>query len=97
MIRRLQLIGEASMIKLFREHPATVGETYWQHLRFAARIGAAMVAGGGACVIHGLLPFLFASTGSRTIRTLAQKFEGRQTHAASAAAEVAWTNVARRS
>ena len=66
------------MIELFKEHPATVGETYWQHLRFAARTGAAMVAGGGACVIHGLLPFLFVSTGSRTIRTLAQRFEWRQ-------------------
>jgi hypothetical protein len=69
--------GEASMIELFKEHPATVGETYWQHLCFAARTGAAMVAGGGACVIHGLLPFLFVTTGSRTIRMLAQKIEWR--------------------
>jgi hypothetical protein len=70
------------MFELFRGHPATIGETYWQHLRFAARIGAAMVAGGGACVIHGFLPFLFVSTGSRTIRTLSRKIERRQLHGA---------------
>ena len=66
------------MLELFRRHPETVGETYWQHLRFAARTGGAMVAGGGACVIHGLLPFLFVTVGSRTIRQLSHRLERRQ-------------------
>ena len=66
------------MLELFRRHPKTVGETYWQHLRFAARTGGAMVAGGGACVIHGVLPFLFVTVGSRTIRRLAHRIERRQ-------------------
>ena len=66
------------MLELFRRHPETVGETYWQHLRFAARTGGAMVAGGGACVIHGVLPFLFVTVGSRTIRRLAHRIERRQ-------------------
>jgi hypothetical protein len=65
------------MLELFRRHPKTVGETYWQHLRFAARTGGAMVAGGGACVIHGVLPFLFVTVGSRTIRRLAHRLERR--------------------
>jgi hypothetical protein len=66
------------MIALFSTHPATVGESYWQHLRFAARTGLHMMAGGGACVVHGLLPFLFTSTGSRTIRYLAEQLEHRR-------------------
>ena len=66
------------MLELFRRHPTTVGETYWQHLRFAARTGGAMVAGGSACVIHGVLPFLFVTVGSRTIRRLAHRIERRQ-------------------
>ena len=66
------------MIDLFRAHPATIGETYWRHFRFAVRTGGSMVAGGAACFIHGFFPFLFVSTGSRTIRTLAQKIERRQ-------------------
>ena len=79
------------MIELFRDHPATIGETYWQHLRFAARTGAMMIVGGSACVIHGLFPFLFTTTGSRTIRALAQRIERRQP--ATAAPEAAWTGI----
>ncbi len=72
------MTDEDPMLELFRRHPKTVGETYWQRLRFAARTGGAMVAGGGACVIHGVLPFLFVTVGSRTIRRLAHGLERRQ-------------------
>jgi hypothetical protein len=65
------------MIELFTEHPATVGETYWQHLSFAARSGSAMVLAGGACLVHALLPFLFVTTASRTMRTLSERMERR--------------------
>ena len=52
------------MMRFFMEHPATVGETYLEHLLFAGIFGCRMMAGGLACCIHGLLPFLFTSTGS---------------------------------
>ena len=58
------------MLLSFTEHPAGVGETYLEHLVFACRFGCRMLAGGVACCIHGLLPFLFTSTGSRTILDL---------------------------
>ena len=58
------------MLTLFVEHPASVGETYLEHLAFACRFGGRMVAGGIACCIHGLLPLLFSSTGSRTVLSL---------------------------
>jgi hypothetical protein len=51
-------------------HPATVGETYLQHLRFAPRTGAVMIAGRSAYFVHGLFPFLFVTTGSPTIPAL---------------------------
>jgi hypothetical protein len=54
----------------FTEHPASVGETYLEHLVFACRFGCRMLAGGVACCIHGLLPFLFTSTGSRIVLEL---------------------------
>jgi hypothetical protein len=56
--------------QLFRDHPASVGETYGQHLRHASAFGVRMMLGGVACIIHGLLPFLFVRTGSAQIRTL---------------------------
>jgi hypothetical protein len=65
------------MIDLFKAHPATVGETYWQHLWFATQTGMTMIAGGSACFLHGLFPFLFVTTGSRTIRRLARRLENR--------------------
>lgn len=55
---------------LLTEHPASVGETYAEHLRSATGFGLRMVAAGVACLIHGLLPFLFETVGSRTVTTL---------------------------
>ena len=31
------------IIELFREHPASVGETYGQHLRYASGFGVRMI------------------------------------------------------
>lgn len=59
--------------KLFTEHPATVGETYGQHLASALGFAVAMVAGGLACLVHALLPFLCVTTGSRTVARLHEK------------------------
>jgi Family of unknown function (DUF6356) len=56
--------------RLFTEHPASVNETYLQHLRSAMGFGIAMVLSGIACMIHGLLPAAFVTRGSDTIREL---------------------------
>jgi hypothetical protein len=56
--------------RLFNEHPASVGETYWGHLLRASWFGGKMLMGAGACFIHALLPFLFEKTGSQTITQL---------------------------
>jgi hypothetical protein len=56
--------------RLFNEHPASVGETYWQHLLRASWFAGKMLMGAGACFIHALLPFLFVKTGSETITQL---------------------------
>ncbi len=54
----------------FTEHPASVGETYGEHLKAASGFGLAMIASGIACLIHGLVPALFVRTGSDTIERL---------------------------
>lgn len=56
--------------KAFTEHPASVGESYFEHLAHASGFGLRMIAGGFACLLHGLLPFLFVKTGSQQITTL---------------------------
>ena len=66
---------------LFTAHPAAVGETYIEHLRMATSFGSRMVLAGLACMMHGLLPFVFVRTGSRTVVELNQRMiAGRAVH-----------------
>lgn len=58
--------------KLFTEHPASVGESYGEHLAMSSGFGIRMILGGCACIVHGLLPFLFVRTGSTQISELHQ-------------------------
>jgi hypothetical protein len=53
------------MANPFTAHPASVGETYLQHMRFAFRFGSRMLTGGIAALIHSVFPFLFVTTASR--------------------------------
>jgi hypothetical protein len=60
-------------LKIFTEHPASVGETYAEHFRTATSFSAAMIAGGLACLFHAVFPFLCVTTASRTIARLHDK------------------------
>lgn len=57
----------------FSKHPQSVGESYGEHFAVATSFGSAMILGGLACMIHGVLPFLFTSTGSQTIKRLHER------------------------
>lgn len=57
-------------MSIFTDHPASVGETYVQHMGSASFFGSRMILAGFACMLHGLLPFLFTRTGRNTIEML---------------------------
>jgi Family of unknown function (DUF6356) len=59
-----------NLARLFNEHPATVGESYFGHLLRASWFGSRMLFAAGACFVHAVFPFLFEKTGSRTITEL---------------------------
>jgi hypothetical protein len=59
-----------NLIRAFTAHPASVGEGYFEHLARATGFGVRMMCAGGACLVHGILPFLFVRTGSRAITEL---------------------------
>lgn len=59
--------------RMFTDHPASVGETYGQHLLMAFAFGARMVIAGCACLLHGVFPWLFRTTGSDAIRALHER------------------------
>lgn len=71
----------------FLHHPASVDETYAQHLLTAVSFGAKMIGAGLACVAHGLLPAVFQTRGSDTIRALHERMAARATMRASATRE----------
>ena len=59
--------------RLFTDHPATVNETYWQHLWAAAGFGFRMIWGGIVCLVHALVPGAFATAGSDMICELHER------------------------
>lgn len=60
-------------LNAFTDHPASVNETYAEHLGSAWSFAFRMIVAGVACFLHGLLPFLFRTTGSSTIRQLHER------------------------
>ena len=56
--------------RLFLDHPAAVGERYGEHARAASQIGVTLIATGLACLVHAVVPALFRTKGSDTIRRL---------------------------
>ena len=68
----IQLPNYSITMKLFTEHPASVNESYFEHLCQAWSFSLRLVVAGLACLVHGLLPFLCEKTGSRAITRLNQ-------------------------
>lgn len=71
----------------FTDHPASVGETYTEHMHTAAWFGWRMLLGSFACFVHALLPFLFTRTGSATVTQLHDRMVLNRVRATGGAAE----------
>lgn len=61
--------------RAFTAHPASVGETYGEHFRFASRFSFRLLVAGLAAAVHAVIPCLFEKTASRMIAEMY-----RQTH-----------------
>ncbi len=55
---------------LFFDHPASVDETYAQHLAAASGFALRLMVAGLACLVHAVLPFLFVKTASAIVDEL---------------------------
>lgn len=62
-----------SLLSAFTEHPASVGESYFQHLASATSFSLRMFRAGLCCLVHGLFPFLFVRTGSNAVTNLHER------------------------
>lgn len=59
-----------NIVKAFTEHPASVNETYFQHMRAAGSFSISLFVATLCCAIHAIFPFLFVKTGSNMIEKL---------------------------
>lgn len=59
--------------RLFVAHPASVGESYGQHLLHSLSFAAAMFCGAMACLAHAFVPAICQRTGSGIVAGLYQR------------------------
>ena len=63
--------------RLFLDHPATVDETYFGHMRFALGFGFWLAVAAGAALVHALVPALCETTASRIVKRLHARIMAR--------------------
>lgn len=69
--------------RLFTSHPASVDESYFEHMAFAGKFSGKLFLAAFAALIHAVLPFLCETTASRTVRQLYERTHNRGASAAS--------------
>ena len=70
-------IQMTTLVRLFREHPASVNETYFEHMAFAGRFSSRLFLAASMALVHAFLPFLFEKSASGIVRELYEKTHGR--------------------
>lgn len=63
--------------RLFVEHPHSVEETYFEHMRFAGWFASRLFLAGSAAAIHAVVPCLFEKTAGRLIGEMNARLSSR--------------------
>ncbi|MBE0412394.1 DUF6356 family protein [Yoonia sp.] len=66
-----------ALAALFLDHPATVNETYLEHMRFALGFAFWLVAAAFAALVHAIIPALCETTASRILGRLHTRITAR--------------------
>ena len=61
------------MLDQFTQHPASVNESYFQHMKTALGFLMRFSYGAFAALVHAFFPFLFEKAGSELIEELHEK------------------------
>jgi hypothetical protein len=72
--------GEGQMAffeRIFLAHPRSVGETYGEHMKFAAWFSFQLLRAGSAAAIHSVIPALCETTASRIVKGLTKELAER--------------------
>ena len=62
---------------LFTDHPASVDETYFGHLKFAFGFAFWLGVASAAALVHAIVPALCETTASRILKRLHARIESR--------------------
>lgn len=81
--------------KLFIDHPASVNESYLEHMRMSAGFASSLFAAGFCASVHALFPFLFVKTGSRIITRLHTTMVSGRSRESVAGRDAAWQSLSR--
>ena len=63
--------------RIFIDHPGSVDETYFEHMRFAGWFASRLLAAGGAALVHAIIPCLFEKTASQMIKDMNARLVSR--------------------
>ncbi len=63
--------------RIFVNHPQSVDETYFEHMRFAGWFATRLLMAGAAAVIHAIIPCLFEKTAGRMIGEMHARLSNR--------------------
>lgn len=63
--------------RIFVDHPESVDETYFEHMRFAGWFASRLLLAGGAALVHAVIPCLFEKTASGMIREMHARISTR--------------------
>lgn len=66
-----------ALTRLFTDHPQSVDESYFEHMRFASTFCASLLAAAFCAMVHAIFPFLFEKTASRIVARLYQRTHNR--------------------
>ncbi|MCF6807155.1 DUF6356 family protein [Thiotrichales bacterium 19S9-12] len=61
------------MLNPFTDHPHSVGESYFAHMKNALMFGVILLIAGFFCIIHAILPFMFKNTTTNCVAKLVDK------------------------
>jgi hypothetical protein len=64
--------------QIFHDHPAKVGESYFEHMAFAFRFGARLLRAAMAAFVHGVVPCLHETTASSAVLAMNDEIRSRR-------------------
>ena len=78
----------SALKNMFHDHPAKVGESYFEHMAFAFGFSARLFRAAAAAFLHGVVPCLHETTASAEVLAMTDEIRARRSLMAAPAAKI---------